>query len=162
MYFVKMNRIILLLALLLLLSCQRREGTDVWYDHASSVLSYGVEKLGAQMDISDHSLDISGRALEKDGTAKASKGLFILTPSAPLNEALGEVLYRFLPGIEDDGYKIVREGKALYVIGVTDRGCLYGLMDVAEQLGEGGNLSAVQGRAVNPALVFRAIKFNLP
>jgi hypothetical protein len=141
--FLKMNRIFLPLAMVLLLSCQRHDRIDVWYDQTSSVLSYGVEKLGAL-------IDISGLALEKDGAigaskfSKFSKGLFVLTPSAPLNETLGEVLDRFLPGIEDDGYKIVWDGGALYVIGLTDRGCLYGLMDVAEQLGVEDNLSGVQ------------------
>ncbi len=124
-----MNRIVLPVALLLLLSCQRREVVDIWYDTASSVLSYGVGRL-------DDQFEISGHALERNGAVKRKEGLFILTPDAPLNENMGEVLYRHLPGIEGDGFKMVREGNRLYLIGLTDRGCLYGLMDLAEQLAD--------------------------
>ncbi len=150
-----MNRIILPLIFLALFSCQHKKTIDIWYDFSSPVLSYGVERLGAQRDFKGH-------ALERTGSLEASEGIFILSPLTPLNDDLSEILNRHLPGIEDDGYKIVREGESIYVIGLKEQGCLYGLMNLCEQLDDDVDLSMVKERAVNPALAFRAIKFNLP
>lgn len=147
--------------MLVLISCNRQEGTTVYYNTSSQVLSYGVERLSGL-------IDVSGHALNGKVDVANSDGLFILTPSSELNPALSELLNRHLPGIMDGGYKIVEEGSSLYVIGATDRGCLYGLMDVMEQMGGKGedgtayDFSNVQERGVNPAHAFRAIKFNLP
>lgn len=59
---------------------------------------------------------------------------------------------RFSPGVRG----------ALMVTAREDRGAMYGLLDVTEQLRMRGSLDRVPTRLVRARLPFRAIKFNLP
>jgi len=139
----------------ILFSCERQNNVEVYYNASSETLSYGIEKLGQGLKISSHSIN------EEPGS-KASYKIFILNPSLNLREDQNNVLSNHISDLKADGYKIVREKLNIYIIGQTDRACLYAIMDIIEQLGNNEDVAKLQERKVNPALSFRAIKFNLP
>ncbi len=66
----------------------------------------------------------------------------------------------------DDGYRLERvQGPAGSVVRITaqgQRGAMYGLLDLTEQIRGGTALDEVREHHVTPAFAFRAIKFNLP
>ncbi|MGW8315770.1 MAG: hypothetical protein ACWGNV_09240, partial [Bacteroidales bacterium] len=64
--------------------------------------------------------------------------------------------------MEKEGYRICIRSDTVMVVGRSERGCLYGVMDLMEQLGPEGNFARLEEKEVNPAVSFRAIKFNLP
>ena len=65
--------------------------------------------------------------------------------------------------IAPEGYVIKLSGKQLFVSGGNEKGAMYGLLEVAEQLRfNGGKLSKITAKSEEPRLEFRAIKFNLP
>ena len=110
------------------LSCDTQPGIKVFYNNNSSILSYGVARL------SKHVKD-NGWSVTEHSLGDASRGIFILTPNEDLNERLGKILSNNISDIKNDGYKIVIEDEYVYLIGLMERGCLYGIMDVIEQLG---------------------------
>lgn len=54
------------------------------------------------------------------------------------------------------------DGKNLLIRGGDATGLMYGLLDIAEQLRNGGSWQAVRLKSESPQFPFRAIKFNLP
>jgi hypothetical protein len=64
--------------------------------------------------------------------------------------------------IQLDGYKILRLDNKIFIFGSKERGCLYGMMDLIEQLKFNPEINEIEERHTNPAMSFRAIKFNLP
>lgn len=150
-----MKRIFLFVFAVILFSCERQKNVEVYFNTNSSMLSYGIAKLGEHLQISGHSIN------EEPGSS-ASLKIFILNPSLNLREDQNNVLSTHISDIKADGYKIIRENLYIYIIGQTDRACLYAIMDIIEQLGNTEDVAKLQERKVNPALSFRAIKFNLP
>ncbi len=153
-----MKKLIVIIAVTIFvtfLSCDTQQGIDVYYNDDSSILSYGVARL------SKHIKDI-GWSVTEHSLGDASRGIFILTPKDDLNEHHGKILFNNISDIKNDGYKIVTEDENIYLIGLTERGCLYGIMDIIEQLGSSADISKLEERQVNPAFSFRALKFNLP
>lgn len=62
-----------------------------------------------------------------------------------------------------EGFRIIRDGGKVVVIGADEKGAMYGTLDVAEQLkANGGNLQLIKEKKEEPRLSFRGIKFNLP
>jgi len=129
---------------------------DISYNTHSSVVSYGVARLSDHLKTSGYDIN------EHVKPTPSRKGIFIITPDDQLSHPEKIVLSEHVADIACEGYKIVQEGEIIYIIGKTDRGCLYGTMDLLEQLGAASDFSKVQERLVNPAFSFRAIKFNLP
>ncbi len=64
--------------------------------------------------------------------------------------------------VDPEGYKILIHNDSIFVLGKTDLGCLYGVMDLMEQIGPTCDFDRLEERQVNPAFAFRAVKFNLP
>jgi hypothetical protein len=149
-----MKKILLAILALILVSCERPLNVEVYYDTNSTTLSYGIGKLGEHLEMSSHSME--------EEPASTAHHIVILTPSMTLRESHSQILSRHIADINTDGYKIVREDQDIYILGQTDRGCLYAIMDIIEQLGNSGDVAVLEERMVNPALSFRAIKFNLP
>ena len=67
-----------------------------------------------------------------------------------------------LTEVGSEGFRLYRLGKGLKIAGGGERGAMYGLLDVVEQIRSGTALSKIEERTVKPQLEFRAIKFNLP
>ncbi|MDB4925003.1 hypothetical protein [Mucilaginibacter sp.] len=62
-----------------------------------------------------------------------------------------------------EGFRIIRDGEKVIIIGADEKGAMYGTLDVAEQLrATGGNLQLIKEKKEEPRLSFRGIKFNLP
>ncbi len=150
-----MNKILALVLIAILFSCDRQKIVDVYYDTNSPTLSYGIEKLSEHLEIKSYSIN-------EDVGPSTSYRIFILTPQSNLNENQDRILSNNKAELESDGYKIVRESQDIYLIGQTDRGCLYAIMDIIEQLGDSHDITQLLERQVHPAHSFRAIKFNLP
>lgn len=61
-----------------------------------------------------------------------------------------------------EGFKRVKSREGLQITASDERGAMYGVLDVAEQIRLGTPLSKIKERAVKAPFEFRAIKFNLP
>jgi hypothetical protein len=61
-----------------------------------------------------------------------------------------------------EGFRAVRSGEQLRVIGADDRGAMYGVLEVADQIRFGTAWNQISDRTIKAQFEFRAIKFNLP
>ena len=61
-----------------------------------------------------------------------------------------------------DDFTLGHTGGRLVVSGGNERGAMYGLLDVAEQVRQGTPLDRIQPKTERARLEFRTIKFNLP
>jgi hypothetical protein len=61
-----------------------------------------------------------------------------------------------------DGFQRVRSHQGLKISACDERGAMYGVLDVAEEVRTGTPWNTVRDRTVKVQLQFRAIKFNLP
>ena len=61
-----------------------------------------------------------------------------------------------------DGFNRTRVRRGLKINAGSDRGAMYGLLDLAQELRLGTPLNRMPDRTVKSPLEFRAIKFNLP
>jgi hypothetical protein len=123
----------------------------------------------------------SGRRTVDYGLSKLSETMATLKDSVvvkPLNEYkaadIAAVLQTDLSSqkinlnvtynpLKPEGFQIIKADKKIILVGGDDKGLMYGLLDIAEQLQNNqGNLSAIQAKTEEPRLGFRAIKFNLP
>jgi hypothetical protein len=64
--------------------------------------------------------------------------------------------------IGPDGFRRVRSHEGLRITGGGERGAMYGVLDVAEQVRLGTPWNEIQDCTVKPQFEFRALKFNLP
>lgn len=64
--------------------------------------------------------------------------------------------------IGKEGFRRVRSTKGLRITGACDRGAMYGVLDMADQIRMGKPWKEIEERTVKPRHEFRAIKFNLP
>ena len=67
------------------------------------------------------------------------------------------------PGEEaGDGYSLRRQGRSYAIHARSNRGAMYGILDIDSQLRQGRTLETLQEKAIKAHYPFRAIKFNLP
>ncbi len=137
------------------ISCDSQKVINIGYNTDSSILSYGIAKL------SEH-LEHSGCSVIEHDNSNTSGDILILTPGRNLSNHQMEILTNNISGVKDDGFKLIKENGTIYLLGLTERGCLYGIMDIIEQLNNSADIARLEERQVNPAFSFRAIKFNLP
>ena len=65
--------------------------------------------------------------------------------------------------LKPEGFQIIRYDNKILLIGADEKGTMYGILDIAEQLKNNhGKLNAIKEKREEPRLTFRAIKFNLP
>ena len=67
-----------------------------------------------------------------------------------------------LTDIGPEGFRLVSSRQSLRITGGDERGVMYGVLDVAEQIRQGTPWGKIQGRVVKAQFEFRALKFNLP
>jgi len=65
-------------------------------------------------------------------------------------------------GLGTEGFRLNRSRKGLGISGGGERGAMYGVLDVVEQIRLGTPMEKIRDRTVKARLEFRAIKFNLP
>ena len=136
-------------------SCHQGRTVTIKYDSTSSIISYAVTKLTS-------SLESSGYNVRKEDFRTGDYGKIILEykESSISNDHL--MLEKPPLDMVLDGYEISNVDNRIEILARNDRGCLYGVMDLVEQFKLDPDLNHVEEDYVNPALSFRAIKFNLP
>lgn len=142
---------------IVLTSCSNPKRIQICYHSTSPIQSYGANHLTA-------ALQSAGYAVEACPISHSiSKGIVILTQEQDLDEDQNSLLSTNISGLKPDGFKLLKQdGEVIVVMSKTDRGALYGIMDLVEQLGTSADFAEVKERQVDPAFSFRAIKFNLP
>jgi hypothetical protein len=148
--------LIIIFSLVVPVSCTHTERLILYCNTDSSIISYGISRLSEHAEVLVNSLE---EILFEDND---SKQIIVLSSASGLKGKYKAFVEDELSDIKTDGYKILRQGDNIYVMGKTDRGCLYGIMDLREQLAADPDFGKIQEREINPALSFRAIKFNLP
>ena len=148
-YIHKSARLFFCILPFILVSCPGTDLVFIGYNKGSEVLSYGAARLSDQLQKAGYMV----REYDADKPVKDPTG--------------SHIIIRFQedpPGSESspEGFSISTEGNRILIDGGTARGCLYGTMELLEQIGPSCDFSRVEERRVNPALSFRAIKFNLP
>lgn len=109
----------------------------------SQVLQYALGKL-------ESAVATNGAALQRGSSSGPAVALRVaIDPS--ISEALGA-----------DGFRLEQQGRTLAISASTDRGAMYGVLDVAEQIRLGTAPDRIAARDVKAPFEFRAIKFNLP
>jgi hypothetical protein len=141
---------------IILVSCSDSKDVEISYDKKSSVISYGITKLSEQLKSSGYNVyDVSNKS-------NSDTEICIISDES-IGDTIAQRIYLDnVSQIQLDGYKIIRQDSRIFVCGIRERGCLYGLMDLIEQLRINPEINEIEERYINPALSFRAIKFNLP
>lgn len=147
---------ILILALLLVTSCSGSKQVELWFNAGSSVASYSAERLS-------ENLESSGFYVKMNRGVK-NPGWFVIlmseedpAPFLPMGKFSG-----YAASLGNEGYRILIQNDSIFVVGKTDRGCLYGVMELIDQLGPDCRFDQLKETGMSPAFAFRAIKFNLP
>ncbi|MEE9461875.1 MAG: hypothetical protein V3V53_08590, partial [Bacteroidales bacterium] len=144
-YINKLVRASLLIIPIILVSCAKPDIISIIYNKDSEVLTYGAERLAVQF---------------RSSGLKVREGL----PGKSVPNQIVILFDEDRPDAEiaAEGFRISRKGDSIIINGNTARGCLYGIMDLLEQIGPACEFDRIIYKQVNPALSFRAIKFNLP
>ncbi|MEM7791347.1 MAG: hypothetical protein AAF546_08095 [Verrucomicrobiota bacterium] len=66
------------------------------------------------------------------------------------------------PEISSGGFQIEKSEDVIEIQAIDERGAMYGLLELEEQLSRRGTLQKIEPTLQNPRFPFRAIKFNLP
>ena len=118
-----MKTFIALLIIASLFSCKDDSTINIYYDTNSSIVSYGTSKLGETLRKAGYTTNLS------QNTA-ALNGIFIITSGTSFIDEKVNAASTNISSIKNDGYQILKENGNIYIIGKTERGCLYGVMDI--------------------------------
>ncbi len=105
----------------------------------------------SQSPVTAYALRQFRQSVEKTG--------FVVKETTP---AQASVVVSTEASLGKETYRIERRGNQLLLQTGDDKGTLYGLLDVGEQLRWGKSLAQIPAKTVRPRLSFRAVKFNLP
>ncbi|NND35110.1 MAG: hypothetical protein HKN76_21165 [Saprospiraceae bacterium] len=136
-------------------SCKKDlpSNTSLNFNSQSAILNYGVSKFQQAVKTWKHSPEIQSRN---------PCVLNILSGEDPSPGNNTEYLRDEMKALPTDGYKIINKRDTILILGKNDRGCLYALQDIRDQLSDMTYISDIRESNMEPALSFRAIKFNLP
>ncbi len=140
----------------ILASCSNPKTVHICYKSPSSVVSYGVSRLSTVLQTSGYVVEVCKEI------HNITQRIVILTQEQELDEQQRKFVLANVSGLKPDGFSIVMEGEIIYVLANTERGGLYGIMDLIEQIGPSCDFTQLEERHVDPAFSYRAIKFNLP
>jgi hypothetical protein len=154
----KITLICLFLQLMIMVSCMDSRKIILEYDGESPAVSYGISKLTRELSSNGY------KVLEDKKTDISTiPCIYVISPSSDLTGKSQKILTaNSLDALHSDGYQILKEEKDIFILGKTDRGCLYGIKDLQEQIRLNPDLTTIGEGVKKPALSFRAIKFNLP
>ncbi len=137
-------KVYLFLFPVVLVSCSNHGSINLVYDRDSEIISYGSEKLRKHLTAGGFSI-LEGP--DEEGAA--------IQISVFLNDDTATDRGK-------DGFSISLRDNDITISGNSARACLYGIMDLIEQMGPSCKLDRILEKKVDPAMSFRAIKFNLP
>ncbi len=137
-------------------SCSDSESVSLYFDENSTVISFGMTSLIEK-------LDQSGYVIEKIGSEnQVDNEIMIIHPEADYNQNIQKEMYDHVDDVSHDGFKIIKQDRKIFILGGSERGCQYGIFEVVEQIKTDPDINHIMEKEIDPALSFRAIKFNLP
>lgn len=147
-YIDRSARLIFFILPLVLAACQGKV-VYIGYDQHSEIISHGASRLSAQLQSAGYKV----KEYDADKTFKGPAGghMLIHIQDDPSGSDLSP-----------EGFSLSPEGGRIEITGGSDRGCLYGIMDLLDQIGPTCDLNRVAETRLEPEMSFRAIKFNLP
>ncbi|WP_276249077.1 hypothetical protein [Haladaptatus sp. YSMS36] len=124
---------------------------SIAYRTDSPLIQFGVDELDAAISQSSH-YDLNLQpATDAD--------LYIIggdADAATLDAAIPE-------DVTAEGFKIeIADDGSIYVWASDDAGAMYGTLELAERTRSAGEWGEIEESTINPAVEFRALKFNLP
>jgi hypothetical protein len=147
---------IALLFILLIFSAEMYGKDIVVSSHSDSrIINYGLAKLNETVTA------FGGRIVKKPLQEGQSANIVavVQTDIPAIKLDLGTTHHQLKP----EGFQIICSDKNIIVVGADERGVMYGILDIAEQLQNSKcQLEAIRAKTEEPRLGFRAIKFNLP
>lgn len=139
-----MKRMIYLFTLIFLVSCHNQPVDKRIYGDPGILdeLSYALEKLDAQL-------------------TPAGRNISIVSNQQDANLRLELVPQTDTDAEKNDGFSLAKTDNAFTLRSECNRGLMYGLLDISEQLSEDA-WSQLEEKTIRAHHDFRAIKFNLP
>ena len=125
-----------------------------WGD--SSTISYTSKRLSGFLKEAGY------HVIEQDKPEGIQKNILLITPDCIYHLPKHITSGIDWIGMDKEEFRILPKADTIMVVGGSERGCLYGVMELIEQLGPGCDFNQVEEREVKPEIAFRAIKFNLP
>ncbi|WP_114750127.1 hypothetical protein [Pleomorphovibrio marinus] len=119
-------------------------------DYDSGPVSHGVVALGKALVKKGESVKLYSHS---DPLEDAGIRVILVDPAAP-NKGQKE--------IEKEGYSIENQKGEIHVKATDEIGAMYGLLAISDELRHGKGLADIKDQAVNPAMEYRIVKFNLP
>ncbi len=146
----------LLFLLVFFSACHREKHVVLEYNSSSNILSYGVKQLYTGLVSSGYSIE--------NASIFHGKGvkIVILTADQDMDDQQKMFVSANMQDVQPDGFQIIKKGGTVFILSPTQRGALYGIMDLKEQIGPSCDFNILEEKVVDPAFSFRAIKFNLP
>lgn len=142
--------------LILFSNCAKKETINLVFNNESPVQNYAGNLL-------KKNLKTRGFAVTENRKNTPEKPEIIVINKQNANDGYKNILAETSGLLKSsEGFQIKKNGNKIYVVANSDNGCLYGATDIIEQLGNDSNLSEIEEKTINPAMKFRAIKFNLP
>lgn len=152
----KISNLFIVVVIVILASCLESKRTHLCYNSESSIISYGANRLSTLLESTGYTVETC------QDNHDITHRIVILTVGEDLDEVEQKLVLSNVSGLKPDGFKIMMEDQVIYVLAKTERGGMYGIMDLVEQLGPLCDFSKIEGVQIDPAFSFRAIKFNLP
>ena len=122
---------------------------DINYSAESKVTEIAVAKLLKTLD-----------KLAPEAIAEGKWGMDLI--NVELETAKLKGLKLPVESLGPEAFQILKQEKTVYIIGGDERGLMYGILDLREQLEMGYSLGRVKEKTERARFPFRAIKFNLP
>ena len=133
---------------------------------AVAVLLCGASLTAAEVIVTAPDSSLLRFALGKLEAALQARGDTLKRVANPSPNQIPSLSVTFAPestdGIGPEGFRQARQGNGRTITGGDERGAMYGVLDVAEQIRTGTPWTKLEERTVKTPFEFRAIKFNLP
>ncbi|MFY0652571.1 MAG: hypothetical protein JXQ96_11085 [Cyclobacteriaceae bacterium] len=125
---------------------------EVHIEHKSNMLSIALYKLEVSLTNLGHTLN----------DAKAEESTIIVLINSEIEKDLLKKYKIKNDNLNSEGYQILRKKENIYLIGGDERGLMYGILDIRDQVEMPQGIKNISEKTENPRFHFRAIKFNLP
>lgn len=128
---------------ILLFSCGKKKNQISLYvdEELKESVTYGIKKLENQLQLKGTELIIS---------ESKNEASLVLEKSDPKTKQ------------KNDGFTLKKESEKFMITSEENRGLLYGLQEIEEQLASGKKWEGLSEKSIEAHYPFRAIKFNLP
>ena len=137
-----------------IMSCKKQNAVTVCYNRDSNVINHGISSFEKTLGTKGLQLTICKNQEHHPGTS-----VFVSYGDKKQDHAI-DPIKTSEPSAE--GYSIKNDGEQINIQAQDEKGALYGMMEVVDQLEKYGSFSNINELSIDPAISFRAIKFNLP